>query len=283
MKRYMLDLTFVVLAGACSRREAAPRQDARTAPPPAAAPAPTVESAAPSEAGATVSAAPTPPDAGVAGPDALCPPSMRFVPGGSYSYLPARRVAVNSLCVNRTEVTVADYLDCVRRGRCEPAGTWSHGCNAGVPNRSLHPINCVNLEQASTYCRSHGWRLPTDPEWEWIARGGPIGNRFPWGMAPPRDQLCWSGSGQREGTCEVEAFPSGATPQGILDMAGNVDEWTSSPSTLRDDSNVTRGGDWIVANPDVLTVDVQWQNIRESGAEVVGFRCVVTSASVRRK
>jgi formylglycine-generating enzyme required for sulfatase activity len=122
----------------------------------------------------------------------------------------------------------------------------------GTPKGDDLPINNVSWHDAVRFCNqlsemerlapayrqkkddwiwdrsADGYRLPTEAEWEYAARGDD-GRQYPWGNEPPSDQLCWSGTGNnlgwRHGPTPVGAFPSGASPFGILDMAGNVMEW----------------------------------------------------------
>ncbi len=145
---------------------------------------------------------------------------------------PVHQVKVSSFSMDVTEVTVDRYAACVRAGKCTPAaaGQW---CNAGVSGRGNHPINCVDWNQATAYCAWKGKRLPTEEEWEYGARGAD-GRRFPWGNEEEARQLCWNGrandqgTGNRKSTCPVGSYPAGKSPFGLLDMAGNVSEWTSS-------------------------------------------------------
>ena len=89
-----------------------------------------------------------------------------------------------------TEVTVAIYDACVRAGSCTRAGgpDLDPFCNEGKPERANHPINCVDWNQAMTYCNYIGARLPTEPEWEYAARGSD-GRKYPWGNTPPNAHL----------------------------------------------------------------------------------------------
>jgi formylglycine-generating enzyme required for sulfatase activity len=156
--------------------------------------------------------------------------------------VPGRTVYVSTFKIDRTEVSVEAYRRCVAFARCDDNGLettfiggkertgWNHQCNwRDGSNRKQHPINCVNWEQAKTYCQVLGKRLPTEAEWEAAARGS--GRRkYPWGDEDPTcDRAIMKGCTIREnpGTLPVGGRPLGATPQGVQDMAGNVSEWVS--------------------------------------------------------
>lgn len=152
---------------------------------------------------------------------------------------------VEAFAIDRTEVTVAAYRACVEAGACTPPDV-AESCNWAQPERALHPINCVDWEQAKAYCAFHGARLPTEWEWEKAARGSE-GRRNPWGdaLADCRLAVIDEGGGNACGagdtTFAVGSRPAGATPEGVLDLIGNVWEWTAS---VRDGSPspVVRGG-----------------------------------------
>jgi formylglycine-generating enzyme required for sulfatase activity len=201
-----------------------------------------------------------------------CPSGMVQIPAGTYwmgsdngdaDEKPVHQVTLAGFCLDRTEVTVAAYAECTRRGECSPAPTtadWpgineqekaldSQFCNGTRADRQQHPINCVDWTQAETYCRAVGKRLPTEEEWEYAARGDD-GRMYPWGSAAPDANLLnslgaetvamgerlghpgwvsmFSGNDGWETTAPVGSYPEGASPFGALDMAGNVWEFTSS-------------------------------------------------------
>jgi alkaline phosphatase len=170
---------------------------------------------------------------------------------------PGRRVHVDAFAIGRTEVSVAQYRRCVESGACSGEGLdvpvkngearpeWAEQCNWGRPGRGRHPINCIDWFQADAYCRWQGGRLPSEAQWEKAARGID-GRKYPWGdLAFPQagpvanigdaeakrhDPELEVAEGYEDGfhlTAPVGSFPAGASPYGVLDMIGNVWEWTA--------------------------------------------------------
>ena len=164
----------------------------------------------------------------------------------------------------------------VRDGRFAP--------NAGHDD---HPVTEVTWAGALAYCTWRGARLPSEAEWEAAARGREA-RPFPWGAAPPTAEL--TVIGQPSGTTlPLGSRPKGATPEGLLDVAGSLAEWTSSldrpypyrAGDGREDlsapgERVVRGGDYIYnSTPDRL---VSWNRTAfsrnpASGHRHIGFRC----------
>lgn len=189
---------------------------------------------------------------------------------------PAHTVAVAAFELDVTEVTAAQYAACVGEGACSADQVTQHEwCNYGKNDRRGHPINCVDWPQAEAFCAWAHKRLPTEEEWEYAARGSD-GRKYPWGNKAPDSQLCWSRS---DGTCEVGGFPEGASPFGVLDLAGNVWEWTASSlcsypnHQCTDHPRVLRGGGWVESRASSVRATYRSGGAPESRAVFLGFRC----------
>jgi sulfatase modifying factor 1 len=143
----------------------------------------------------------------------------------------AHRVTLSSFDLDRCEVTVAQYARCVSAGACRPPGFAAGDAHFARPDL---PVTHVAWEDAAAYCGWMGGRLPTEAEWEYAARG-PEGRTFPWGnvynphlanhgaMASDRSDA----TDGFVGLAPVGSFADGATPLGVLDMAGNAAEWVA--------------------------------------------------------
>ena len=121
-----------------------------------------------------------------------------------------------------TPVTIADYKRFVGERpqfKMPDAPTFN-------PNWSKtdHPIVRVTWDEAKAYCEWAGGRLPTEAEWEYAARGGKDGLKYPWGNAITPENANYSGS-KWNGTSPVGSYPPNAW--GLYDMAGNVLEWVA--------------------------------------------------------
>ncbi len=149
-----------------------------------------------------------------------------------------------------------------------------------------HPVVEVPWAGARAYCAWRGKRLPTEAEWEKAARGTDA-RRYPWGDARPNATRARYASGWNE-TAPVTAFPAGASPFGVLDLAGNAWEWVSSlyrlypyrPDDGREDLRSpgvrgTRGGGHD-STADQITTTQRGRTLSRnprSGHHNIGFRC----------
>lgn len=142
---------------------------------------------------------------------------------------PRHSVTLSGFWLDRMEVTVADYERCVKLRRCAPVGYDEGATRFDRPNL---PVSLVSFSDAQNYCRYAGKRLPTEAEFELAARGL-RGRVFPWGdlyhpSVANHGRAGVDRTDDRDGFSElspVGSFPSGRTPSGFLDLAGNVAEW----------------------------------------------------------
>jgi len=209
---------------------------------------------------------------------------------------PAYRVKLSRFFLDPLEVTGGEYQQCVEAGLCTPieAGgcfVWRDGSftrGAALPEpltRADHPVVCVSWTQAAQYCAALGKRLPSEAEWERAAAGRER-RRFPWGDAAPScARAHFDGCGEH--TRPVGAHPTGATPEGVHDLAGNVAEWVQDwydrheyARPFRDDPTgpergrvkVVRGGSYY-DGPALLRAAYRYGLSPVSGFSTVGFRC----------
>lgn len=158
---------------------------------------------------------------------------------------------VSLFFMDRTEVSVAQYRDCVLGGACELPGTGP-GCTWGSfgPGADL-PVTCVAREDARDYCAWAGKQLCEEIQWERAAKGEGDGP-FPWGADPPECGIDAVLEDCAEGPMPVDICPDGASDDGILNLAGNVWEWTRTPYTPGAYAALKAGKDLPYGNEIVL-------------------------------
>lgn len=155
---------------------------------------------------------------------------------------PPRTVHVNVFAIARHPVTNAEFAE-FAAAIGHQAGAWARG-------PADHPAEGLSWADAVAYCRwlsvSTGriYRLPDEREWEKAARGTG-GRRWPWGSdaAPGLANVAEAGLGA---TAPVGTFARGASPEGLVDLIGNVREWTNTWA----DGRVLRGGSYLDALAD---------------------------------
>jgi formylglycine-generating enzyme required for sulfatase activity len=148
------------------------------------------------------------------------------IPGGTCRFGDAARpLPVEDLLVALTPLTY---------------GQAGRGDDVGDPDL---PVTDVDHAEAGRLAALVGGRLPTSVEWEWAA-AGPDRRTFPWGERPwtPRLARLRGPGADHDGPGPVAGHVDGATPQGLLDLAGNVWEWTASP--VMGGGYVIRGGSY---------------------------------------
>ncbi len=243
-----------------------------------------------------------------------------YVPGGKFQMggldgdaqddeKPAHPVTVGPFWMDKVEVTNAMYQLCVSAGVCNPPSEFkseSREMYFGSPDFADYPVVYVDWNDAKTYCEWAGRRLPTEAEWEFAARGNADYRRYPWGDQSPTNNLANYDYTVRD-TTRVGSYPTGASPFGALDMAGNVWEWVAdyydpgyyaqagadnptgpNKAGVNGPRVVLRGGSWAdgfkdlrVSNrgfgvaPD-LTADSKSEAYAGESNPRVGFRCAET-------
>lgn len=141
--------------------------------------------------------------------------------------MPAHDVALHGYWIDQLEVTNAMYALCVQAGTCTLPQQLKSQRRAEYyedPAFKDYPVIYVTWGQAKSYCEWAGRHLPTEAEWERAARGDDW-RTFPWGEEEA-DGLRANFNMLVGDTSRVGTFPLGASPFGVLDMAGNVAEWT---------------------------------------------------------
>ncbi|MBV6469108.1 MAG: Serine/threonine-protein kinase pkn1 [Nitrospirae bacterium] len=243
--------------------------------------------------------------------------------GGLPDEQPLRRVYLGAFWIDRYEATNTDYQRFVEAtGYQAPAHAtaaatlWEQ--NKPIAGIERHPVVNVNWLDAVQFCRWAGKRLPTEAEWEKAARGTD-GRTYPWGnewdLTKSNSASYWAGetvhiADSREWeafwlkgvgaavskakgikgevlTMPVGSFPEGASPYGVLDMAGNAAEWvqdwynpnfyriaplTNPQGPDRGAIKAMRGGSWLKPAVSLRTTDRDWGTM-DSRPSGTGFRC----------
>ena len=275
--------------------------------------------------GALPDGGPPPAQASCGAPGATPGCGLVFVPGGSFEM--GQLSATNGEVVGRVslsrhywvdayEVTVARFQAFVDAGLPVPPvpvpvspgreidmatatvslpGTVNALCTWDGADPAL-PVNCVGFWTALAFCAWDGGRLPTEAEWEYVARGRSVGalvsgRTYPWGGSPPTCDLArYEGCGGARGPAPVGA-PAGRGAGGVFDLAGNVAEWTldawapmagecwpPDPPTVSDPfcdgggaDRVTRGGHYSSNQFDIRSAS---RATGDPDLPEYGFRCI---------
>jgi formylglycine-generating enzyme required for sulfatase activity len=197
--------------------------------------------------------------------------------------VPQHRVYLDEFFIDKYEVTNDQYNQCVSAGPCSPNQKFD-----GFTDPQ-QPVVGVDWNQVDTYCKWVGKRLPTEAEWEKAARGTD-GRTYPWGEGIDCSKANYSDCKHGK-TKNVGSYPSGESPYGAMDMAGNVWEWVAdwydanyyqnSPNRnptgpTSAEFRVHRGGSWYYY-PFFLRASARSGGTPVTGYGYVGLRCARTS------
>jgi len=197
-------------------------------------------------------------------------------------------VYLDAFWIDKTEVTNAQYRLCVQAGVCAiPIGKYFDNSNY-----TDHPVVYVYWQDANNYCSWVGRCLPTEAEWEKAARGTD-GRTYPWGEGLDCSKANYYWCGKFNEISPVGYYPQGASPYGVLDMAGNVWEWVSdwfssgyynqSPSSnpqgpASGDTHGLRGGSWYSYDYSMSSAN-RYNYGLDRRYNSIGFRCAMSATN----
>jgi formylglycine-generating enzyme required for sulfatase activity len=199
---------------------------------------------------------------------------------------PIRQVELRPFFFSKYPVTVGQYRRFIDDGGYEDERHWKAGGfgkfkepekwedQLRYPSR---PVVYVSWYEAAAYASWAGGRLPTEAEWERAAKGPGEGYRkYPWGSAKPTGEMVNFGESNIGQVTPVGIFPENCSPEGVIDMAGNVCDWCESwydaekkyrvvrGSAFLNDSGILRSACRYDGDPDVRDYRVCFRVVRVS-------------------
>jgi len=256
----------------------------------------------------------TPTPKPVVGPEIQIPAGY-FMMGSDDKYpdaKPQHQVYLEAFWIDKHEVSNEDYrkfidatghrVPYVEADWADPYN-WNRVTNSYPSGKARFPVVLVSWDDAKAYCHWAGKRLPTEAEWEKAARGTD-GRRYPWGDEWDHTKANTFEGGRGEAS-PVGMYSEGASLYGVLDMAGNVWEWTESkyepypgnpywPEMPGKERKVLRGGSWYETGkaerkiyPDgpvsvsygSVTTSFRRAAMPDDRLDDVGFRCARSAAT----
>jgi formylglycine-generating enzyme required for sulfatase activity len=238
------------------------------------------------------------------GAEMVLVPAGEFLMGsrrgvGSDDEHPQHKVWLDDYYISKYEVTNEQFAKFVKEKayitEAEQAGDRLNWKKLAKPGLEKHPVVDVSWNDAVAYCAWAGVSLPTEAQWEKAARGTG-GREYPWGNSWEGSKCNWYGGPkvagmadmyEKRGTTPMGSFPSGASPYGLVDMAGNVWEWCSdwygedyykgAPARNpggpeKGEYRVLRGGSWGDAGEGGIRCALRGRNSPVSRLNYYGFR-----------
>ena len=252
-------------------------------------------------------------------PAATTPPGMLAIPGGEFDFVVGgveiegqtwegndvqypwedsarrghrRRLQMSAFFIDRFPVTNAQFREFLDASGWRPRDAHNflrHWCDgAPLPGWKDKPVTWVAIEDARAYAAWAGKRLPHEWEWQYAAQGSD-GRHYPWGSAWDESMVPATNRGRRlRAPDDVDAHPAAASPFGVLDLVGNVWQWTDEYLDKHTRGAILRGGSsyqpqtshWYF--PQAYRLDQHGKYLLMAPCKdrsgCVGFRCVVDAA-----
>jgi formylglycine-generating enzyme required for sulfatase activity len=174
---------------------------------------------------------------------------------------PQHQVFLDAYWMDQTVVTNRMYALCVNAGSCQPPQSNDSNTHSNYYNDdqfSEYPVINVDWNQADSYCKWAGRKLPSEAQWEKAARGT-HGENYPWGQKLDLSTINHLSCAQD--TTEVGSYPDEASPYGALDLVGNVSQWVA---------------DWF--RNDYYESQKDWRNPTGPGPATAKYRALRGSA-----
>jgi len=257
-------------------------------------------------------------------------PELVAIPGGAFTMggpsteadeAPAAKVTLSPFAIGKYEVTNAEFEQFMPE-HCQ----WRDGYSW----RDREPVIYVDWREATRYCnwlsqqakltpvydektwnanmQADGFRLPTEAQWEFVAAGRDEQRPYPWGKEEPKPYVHGNFPGPQalevpafvrsqdaQGTTVAGSFPTGASRDGVMDLAGNVAEWctdwyqlyspgdkTNPVETRESHSRVIRGGSWGYYGCSQRCKDREFNSQSYPGYIYIGFRVAISEAGWKR-
>jgi eukaryotic-like serine/threonine-protein kinase len=197
---------------------------------------------------------------------------------------PERPIELREFSIDRTEVSNAEYRMFATPTTNVVAPIYSASNGMRDANGPDHPVVSIDWHQARAYCRFLGKDLPSDHEWEKAFRGGLTLGDHPNPL--PRRTVPWTATfdstpanlkSVSSHLAAVDANPGDISPYGVLDLAGNVHEFTRTAVASTGAYYVTRGCSWALGDAKSMRSILAIANTREDTFKAydLGFRCVL--------
>ena len=203
------------------------------------------------------------------------------------------RMHVHTFYMDRYPVTNAEYKKYLDATHYHPVDGYDYlkdWKNGAYPyGWADKPVTWVSLNEARGYCRWAGDRLPNEWEWQYAAQGGAMDLLYPWGNTWNSADVPTPDKGHTlTGPANVNAHPGGASPFGVMDMVGNVWQWTNVFEDEHTRAAILRGGSYYQPQGSVWYFPQAYSNDEHSKyllmapsydrSGTVGFRCVKDAA-----